>query len=306
MGQGGPQKAPRIGFIGVGMMGHGMARNLATKGFALAILGHRNRQPVEDLLALGAEEARNPAALAQDADIIVLCVTGTPQVEDIVYGAYGLLEAARPDQVVIDCSTSEPDSTARIFADFALRDVPFVDAPLARGPKEAEEGRLNVMVGAETPVLERIRPVLAAFAENIFHVGGPGEGHKLKLINNFFVLGQAALLAEALIAGKRAGVDLEALYRVMSAGGANSNYLRLVMPEAIKGDYGSMQFLLELARKDLRYYTHMTESLGLPGPLGEAVHQAFVQAAALGLGKKMVPSLIEAQEKLTGVKLASG
>ncbi len=295
---------PRIGFIGVGMMGHGMARNLVAKGFPVTVLGHRNRAPVEDLVAAGAAEGANPKDVAERSDVVILCVTGSPQVEAIVYGEAGLLAAARSGLVVMDCSTSEPDSSQRIFADCAARAVTFVDAPLARTPKEAAEGRLNVMVGAEAAVFDRVEPVLRAFAENIFHVGGPGAGHKTKLVNNFIAMGQAAVIAEALVAAEKAGVDLEALYKVVSVGAANSGVFQMVVTGILQGSYEGMRFGLDLARKDLRYYTHLTESLNLPSPLGEAVHQAFVQASALGCGAEMVGGLVKAQERITGETVA--
>lgn len=291
---------PRIGFIGVGMMGHGMAKNLVAKGFATTVLGHRNRTPVEDLVASGAAEGKSPADVAGRSDIVLVCVTGSPQVESIVYGESGLLSAARDDLVVIDCSTSEPVSSERIFGDFLARGVAFVDAPLARTPKEAAEGRLNVMVGAEPQVFARIEPVLQAFAENIFHVGGPGAGHKTKLINNFLAMGQAAMIAEALAAATKAGVDLEAFYKVVSAGGPNSGIFQMLVPAILSGSYEGIRFGLDLARKDVRYYTHMTESLNVPSQLGEAVHQSFVQASALGFGGELVGSLVKAQERITG------
>jgi 3-hydroxyisobutyrate dehydrogenase-like beta-hydroxyacid dehydrogenase len=293
----------KIGFIGVGMMGHGMAKNLVQKGFGTRVLGNRNRKPVDDLVALGAVESRHPADVAAGSDIVFICVTGSPQVEAIVYGDNGLMSGARQGLIVVDCSTSEPDSSARIHKDLASKGTVFVDAPLARTPKEAEEGRLNVMVGAESGAFATIRPAIETFAENIFHVGGPGAGHKTKLINNFIAMGHAALIAEALIAGAKAGVDLENFFKVVSVGGANSGIFQMIVSKALQGDYRGLQFGLSLAQKDLRYYTHMTESLDLPGFLGEAVHQSFVQAAALGFGPKMVGSLIEAQEKVTGVRI---
>ncbi len=293
----------RIGFIGLGMMGRGMARNLVAKGFEATVLGNRNRAPVEDLVGRGARKGRNPADVAARSDIVFLCVTGSPQVEAIVEGPVGLLAGAREGLVVVDCSTSEVESTDRIRAAFAERGTTFVDAPLARTPKEAEEGRLNVMVGADDKTFAAIRPALAAFAENIFHVGGPGAGHRTKLIYNFIAMGHAALIAEALVAGAKSGVDLENFAKVVSGGGANSGIFQLIVPKALAGDFGGLQFGLDLAKKDLRYYTHMTETLGLPSPMGEAVHQAFVQASALGYGGGFVPSLIEAQEKITGVRI---
>ncbi|MBI1942596.1 MAG: NAD(P)-dependent oxidoreductase, partial [Betaproteobacteria bacterium] len=164
----------RIGFIGIGMMGHGMARNLLAKGHPLAFLVHRNRSNIEDLIAGGAQELKTPAQVIAASDVVILCVTGTPQVEANVYGADGLLSACRKGQIVIDCSTAIPESTDRIRADFGRKGVRFVDAPLARTPVQAEQGKLNCMVGADEGALAEIRPVLEKFCENIFHVGGPG------------------------------------------------------------------------------------------------------------------------------------
>jgi 3-hydroxyisobutyrate dehydrogenase-like beta-hydroxyacid dehydrogenase len=290
----------RIGFIGVGMMGHGMASNLVAKGFSTTVLGHRNRKPVEDLVSKGAAEGKDPADVARKSDVVILCVTGSPQVEAVVYGRNGLLAGAREGLIVVDCSTSEPSSSERIHFDLAAKRVPFVDAPLARTPKEAAEGRLNVMVGAEPEIYAKIEPVLKAFAENIFHVGGPGAGHKTKLVNNFIAMSSAAVIAEALVAAQKAGVDVEALFKVVSAGGANSGIFQMIVPSVLAGTYDGLKFGLDLARKDLRYYTHMTEALGLPSLLGEVVHQTFVQASAMGFGAQMVGGLVQAQEQLTG------
>jgi len=295
--------ADKIGFIGLGMMGHGMAKNLVTKGFPLTVLGHKNRKPIESLKSMGATEGTSPADVAAKSDIIFICVIGSPQVEQVVFGQNGLLGAVKPGQIVVDCSTSEPESTARIAEEFSFKKVTFVDAPLARAPKEAEEGKLNVMVGAEPAVFQKIEPALKTFAENIFHVGGSGAGHKLKLVNNFFAMGQAALIAESLVAAKKAGIDLDAFCKVVGAGGANSGIFQMVGLSAVAGTYDGLRFGLDLARKDLRYYTHMTEQLGLPSVLGEAVHQSFVLASALGFGDKLVGSLVQAQEKITGTKV---
>ena len=175
---------PRVGFIGLGMMGHGMAANLLRKGFPLAVKVNRDRSRIADLLAGGARECRTNAEAGRDADFVIICVAGSPQVEDIVFGADGLIGAARPGLTVIDTTTAEPGSTARIREAFSAKAASYVDAPLARTPKEAEEGRLNAMVGADDATFERVKPVLAAFCENIFHVGPPGAGHTLKLVNN--------------------------------------------------------------------------------------------------------------------------
>ncbi len=293
----------RIGFIGVGLMGHGMARNLLQKGFAVTVVGHRNRKPVDDLVAQGAREAKSAAEVARQSDIVWICVSTSPQVEAIVAD---ILTAAPRGLVVIDSSTSEPDSTLKLAEACQARGVTLVDAPLNRTPKEAEEGRLNVMVGADEATFAVIKPALQAIAENIFHVGPVGAGHKIKLLNNFLAMGQAAAIAEALVAGRKLGVDLDQFYKMITAGGVNSGIFQMMVPKSLTGDFTGFQFGIANALKDLRYYTHMTENGGLPSLMGEAVHQSFVQASALGFKDGLIASLIEAQAKVNNLQFATG
>jgi 3-hydroxyisobutyrate dehydrogenase-like beta-hydroxyacid dehydrogenase len=297
----------KIGFIGAsGMMGHGMAKNLRAKGHSVALTVHRNRERVADLLAAGATEAASPSALAASCDIVFICVTGSPQVEAAVTGDNGLLAGAKGRSgtglTIVDCSTSEPDSTTKLRQMCEAAGVRFIDAPLARTPVEAEAGKLNVMVGASDEVFAQLKPVIGAFAENVIHVGGPGAGHTIKLLNNF--IGQAICTApaEAFAVGQRAGVDLRKLVELVSAGAVNSGLFQL-MAKALNGDLTGLKFELDNARKDLRYYTHLAESLNVPSLVGEAVHQSLSVASALGHGKKYVASLIEAQEQLTGARI---
>ena len=295
---------PRIGFIGLGLMGHGMAKNLVTKGFPLTVRAHRNRKPLEDLLAAGAKEVAGNADVARNSDIVFLCVTGAPQVEEIVFGADGLMTAARSGLVVVDTSTSEPGTTAKTREALAAKGVAFVDAPLARTPVEAEQGRLNVMVGADEAMFATLKPVLAAFAENIIHAGPPGHGLVLKLINNFIAQAICTASAEAVATAAKSGLSIRKLHEVISAGAVNSGLFQMVVGRMLEGgDLSGLKFTLANAAKDLRYYTHLTESLMLPSIVGEAVHQSLVTANALGFGDRYVPSLIEAQEKITGVKI---
>lgn len=289
-----------IGFIGLGMMGHGIAKNLLKKGHPLRFKAHRNRSTLQDLLDAGAVEVDTRAALAQ-ADIVILCVTGSPQVEEIVYGADGLLAAARPGLIVVDTSTAEPASSTRIRHDFAAKGTKFIDAPLARTPKEAEEGRLNTMVGAADADFETLRPVFAAFCENIIHVGPPGHGHVLKLVNNMLAMSMAASIAEAMAAAAKAGLSLQKVFDVVSAGGVNSGIFQMMVGRALQGDLTGLKFAIGNAQKDLRYYTHLTETLPTVSFMAEAAHQTFVQAANLGYGDKFIASLLEVQEKVSDV-----
>jgi 3-hydroxyisobutyrate dehydrogenase-like beta-hydroxyacid dehydrogenase len=293
----------RIGFIGAsGLMGHGMAKNLLANGHSLSLTVHRNRERVADLLATGAKQCASGAELAAASEIVFLCVTGSPQVESSLAGAAGLLAGAKRGLVVVDCSTSEPDSTARLRETCAAAGVMLVDAPLARTPIEAEAGKLNVMVGADDETFARLEPVLKAFAENVFHVGGPGAGHIIKLLNNFIAQAICTATAEAFAVGQRAGVDPKKLVDIVSKGAVNSGLFQM-MAKTLDGDLGALRFELDNARKDVRYYTHLAEGLAIPTVMGEAVHQSLVLASALGHGKKFVPSLVEAQEQLTGAKL---
>jgi 3-hydroxyisobutyrate dehydrogenase-like beta-hydroxyacid dehydrogenase len=293
----------RIGFIGAsGLMGHGMAKNLLARGHGLRLTVHRQRERVADLLQAGAVEVDGAAALARDSDIVFICVTGSPQVETVVLGEGGLLAGAAPGLLVVDCSTSEPGSTTRLRERCAASGVAFVDAPLARTPAEAEAGRLNVMVGAEADVFARLEPVLRCFAENVFHVGGPGAGHTVKLLNNFIGQAICTATAEAFAVGQRAGVDLHKLVELLSAGPVNSGLFQ-AMAKSLTGDLAGIRFGLDNARKDLRYYTHLAEELAVPSVMGEAVHQSLTLASALGHGGKFVPSLVEAQEQLSGARI---
>jgi len=292
-----------IGFIGAsGLMGHGMARNLLAKGHALGLTVHRNRERVADLIGAGAVERATAAELARTSEIVFLCVTGSPQVESSLTGKDGLLAGARRGLVIVDCSTSEPDSTARLRTLSAEAGALLVDAPLARTPVEAEAGKLNVMVGADAETFARLEPVLHAFAENVFHVGGPGAGHIVKLLNNFIAQAICTATAEAFAVGQRAGIDPKKLVDIVSKGAVNSGLFQM-MAKTLDGDLGALRFELDNARKDVRYYTHLAEGLAIPTVVGEAVHQSLVLASALGHGKKFVPSLVEAQEQITGAKL---
>jgi 3-hydroxyisobutyrate dehydrogenase-like beta-hydroxyacid dehydrogenase len=295
---------PRIGFIGLGLMGHGMAKNLVTKGFPLTVRVHRNRQPLADLLAAGAREVATNADVARQSDIVFLCVTGAPQVEEVVFGPDGIASAARKGLIVVDTSTSEPATTTKTREALAAHGVRFVDAPLARTPVEAEQGRLNTMVGADDATFAELKPVLAAFCENVFHVGPPGHGHMVKLINNFVAQAICTATAEACAAAAKSGVSIRKLHEVISAGAVNSGLFQMMVGRMLDGgDLTGLKFTLANAMKDLRYYTHFAESLPVPAIVGEAVHQSLVTANLLGFGDKFVPSLIEAQEKLAGVAI---
>lgn len=296
-------KNMRVGLIGAGMMGHGIGKNIVEKGYPLAVLGHRNRQPVEDLVARGATEAKSPRELAASCDLVITVVTGSPQMEELVFGENGMLAGIRAGLILADATTADPNSTARIAQAIAAKGGRFVDIPLTRTPKEAEAGKLGVMTGGDAATLAEIRPVLECFADAIVHAGDVGAAHKLKLVNNFIALGTAALICEALCAAAKAGIDLKALNDIVSAGGANSVMFQRLMGLALHDDASALQFVIGNAQKDLRYYNGMAEMLPSTAFIGEAVHQTFIMAATTGHRDDFVPHLMDALGKINGVRV---
>jgi 3-hydroxyisobutyrate dehydrogenase-like beta-hydroxyacid dehydrogenase len=293
-----------VGLIGAGLMGHGIGKNIVTKGFALSVTAHKSRANVESLLSLGAAEAATPAGLAAVCDLVILCVTGTPQVEEAVYGANGLASAARAGLIIADCSTAEPHSTVKIASDLAAKGVHFLDTPMTRTPKEAEAGKLGLMVGGDEKIVTQIRPVLDCFADTIIHAGPVGAGHQLKLVNNFLSISHAAIAAEAITAAAKAGVSMQALHDIVVSGGANSVMFERLIKVPLHNDDSAAKFAIKNARKDMRYYTNMTELLPVASFLAEQVHQLLVLADNMGYGERFVPRLIDAMMQMNGIPKA--
>ena len=293
----------KVGLIGAGLMGHGIGKNIVTKGYELTVLAHRNRAPIDDLIAKGAKEGKTARAIAEASDVVFLCVTGSPQVEDTIFRKDGLLEGIRPGMVIADCSTAEPSSTVKVAEAIAAKGAHFVDTPLVRTPKEAEEGKLGLMTGGDEKVLKDIRPILDCFADTIIHAGPVGAGHTLKLINNFIAIGTAAVVAEGISAGLKAKVDMKALNDIVMAGGARSVMFERIIKVPLNDDDTAAKFAIDNARKDLRYYTNMTETMPLSSYVAEAVHQTLVLAAAQGYGPKYVPRLVNLICQLNGIKI---
>ena len=292
----------RVGVAGTGLMGRGMAKNILSAGYPLSVVAHRSRAPIDELVSRGATELHSYGELAAASNVVLVCVTGTPEVESIVYQRGGLLDGAHDGLIVVDCSTSEPSSSERVAGDLRERGAAFVDAPLARTPADAEAGRLNTMVGASREDFEHVRPLLEVCCENIFHMGPVGAGHKTKLIYNFITMGYAALISEALCACAATEVDLERFSDVVSAGGANSGIFQLIVPKAIEhGDCSGLEFSLANAEKDLRYYNRMADTVPLSGILGRTVQHALIQGLNLGYANGLVGDLLHVQEKLNGI-----
>jgi len=292
----------RIGFAGVGLMGQGMAKNIVEKGWPLTVLGHRNREPVEDLKRRGAAEATTAKALAEASDIVILCVTGSPQVESLVNGPEGLAAAGK-ELVIVDCSTSEPSSTTRLAAALAPKGITFIDAPLSRTPKDAQEGTLDVMVGGEDGVVARVHPVLSAFGRRVVHTGPVGSGHTMKLLNNFVSMGYAALYSEALALGAKAGITPKVFDGVIRGGRMDCPFYQTFFQYVLERDRNAHKFTIANAFKDMSYLAAAANAVGLANPVGAAVRNAFAQAAGAGRGQDYVPMLSDFIAASNGVSL---
>jgi 3-hydroxyisobutyrate dehydrogenase-like beta-hydroxyacid dehydrogenase len=292
----------RIGFVGVGLMGHGMAKNVVEKGFPLTVIAHRNRAPVEDLLSRGAKEARSLRELAEASDTIVLCVTGSPEVEAVLAGPDGLLSTGRK-LTVIDCSTSDPSSTVRLAAELGPRGITLVDAPLSRTPADAAAGTLDVMAAGDDVLFARIEPVLKTFAGRIVRTGPVGSAHTMKLLNNFVAMGYASLYSEALALGAKAGITPAVFDAVIRNGRMDSLFYQTFFKWVLERDRNAHRFAIRNALKDMTYLAAFANAAGVANPLGAAVRNGFAVAVATGHGDDYVPMLSDVVAGLNGVSL---
>lgn len=284
---------PRVGVIGVGLMGHGIARNIVEKGWPMAFLDHPGNQPAEDLLAAGAEKFATAAEMARVVDVLVLCVTGTPQVEDVLTGSGAVLGAIRPGTIIVDCSTAIPASTERLAGLVAGAGGKFLDAAMTRTPKEAEEGRLNLLIGGERETYEALEPLLAAFSENRFYAGPAGSGHKLKLLHNFVSLGMTTLLGEAAACAATGGIPAEVFFDCLKRGGGYGAALDRMGPFILHEDVSAMKFSNANGRKDLTYYNQMASDLGAQKNVASGVLQALDWLNDKGFGDNYIPEQVK-------------
>lgn len=272
-------KEEQIGFVGVGLMGHGMARNLLGAGYSVTVIAHRNREPVEDLVGRGAIEAGSLEELARSSSVVHICAPGSPQVEGIVEA---LLPGLKPGAVVVDCSTSDPTSTMALAAMLEKRGVHMADAPLGGTPVQAEAGQLSTMVGASDEVFRRLEPVFGAWARAVVHLGPSGSGHKMKLLNNFLSLGYAALYSEALALSEKVGITTQQFDSVLRGSRMDCGFYQTFMGYAVEGNRDSHKFTLTNALKDMRYLEAMADSVSLANPIGNAVKNSLALACAAG------------------------
>jgi 3-hydroxyisobutyrate dehydrogenase-like beta-hydroxyacid dehydrogenase len=280
----------KIGMVGIGLMGHGIAINLQKHGHSLGLFEHPGNQPLDGLLAGGAKTYSSLPALAADADLIITVLTGSPQVEAVVGGPGGLLEGAKPGTVFIDCSTALPESTKGVAQKVVAAKCRWLDAPMTRTPKEAAEGRLNLLVGGDAALLGEVMPVLKCFAENVLHAGGVSAGHSMKLLHNYVSIGMVALLAEAAACSTRSGVSPEVFVDVLAKGGGGGIALERIKPFLLAGDVSGFRFSLANARKDMGYYGDMVSQAHAAHTLADAVI-ATLEAGLKGKPDGFMPDL---------------
>ena len=285
-------KKPTVGLIGVGLMGHGIARNVAGKGYALVVLEHPGNQPLTELLGLGATTAQTPAALARQCDVIILCVTGSPQVEAVLTGDNGVLSAIKPGAVVIDCSTAVPASTVRMAQAVQAAGGQFIDAPMTKTSKAAHDGTLNLLVGGDAAVLAQVQPVLATFTEKVTHVGALGDGHRMKLLHNFVSVGQMTLLAEATACARKEGMNMQAFYDVLAGGGGAGVALDRFKSFILADDPSGIAFSISNAAKDLGYYAQMAHDAKAASKVADAAAATLKGQVDAGHGDAMLAETI--------------
>lgn len=291
---------PRIGFIGAGYMGEGMATNLVRKGFPLTVMAHRNRAPIERLKKRGAAEAKTPAEVMAASDIVILCLPGSTVVEPVIKGKGGLLEAARAGAIVIDASTSEPRSTVALTRELKRRRMILVDAPVTRGPKAAMAGKLCSIIGADAATFKRVKPVISAYSEKLYHVGPVGRGHVVKLLNNTMTIANLVASAETLVAAKRLGVDIKLLAELVAGSFAQSRTFAAMAGWVLKPETLTDPSAVSTALKDVSYYDEMAREAGMSPRIAAAARLLLGELTAQGLGDATQLELIAAIARRAG------
>jgi 3-hydroxyisobutyrate dehydrogenase len=288
----------KLGLIGLGIMGKPMAINLLKAGFEVTVY-NRSRAPVELLTAQGAKAASSPKEVAANSDVVITIVTDSPDVEEVVLGANGVMEGMRPGGIVVDMSTISPAVTRRIAAELRKNRVMMLDAPVSGGDKGAREATLTIMVGGPKEAFDVCLPVFQALGKKVTHMGDNGAGQLTKLTNQILVCVNMMGVCEALVFAKKAGLNVEAVIDSLSAGAASSWSLINLGPRAAKGDFAP-GFKIKLLQKDLRHTLASAEELKLALPAVSLVHQLYNSLEADGRGEEGTQALIRVLERLSG------
>jgi 3-hydroxyisobutyrate dehydrogenase-like beta-hydroxyacid dehydrogenase len=281
----------RIGFVGAGLMGRGMALHLLRAAHPLTVFVHRRRDGIGELVAQGARETDSLREIAETSDAVVMCVSNADTVRAVIEG---MLPNLRRGQLVIDATTSHPKTTWQVAGALAEKGVRYADAPVTGGPVESSAGRLASLVGCDDGDFERVRGIVSCYSKVVYRIGAVGAGHRAKLLNNFVTQGTAVLLAEAYRRARDDGVDWKALYSVMESGAARSGTLEKMVKPALDGDFDGSRFSLRNALKDCSYFCELAEeSPRGPSPLANQVRDALRKAVDAGYGDRYVGALLD-------------
>lgn len=290
-----------IGFIGLGIMGKPMARNLLKAGFPLTVYSRRHSS-IEELIADGAAGARSPREVAALSDVIITIVTDTPDVRQVVLGENGVLSGIRPGATIIDMSTISPSATREIAAAVREKGADFLDAPVSGGEGGAIAGTLSIMVGGQEETFTASLSILQAMGKNIIHVGGTGAGQLTKLCNQIAVAVTNLAMSEALIFGAKAGIDLEKMHKAISGGAAGSWQLSNLAPRIFQRDFAP-GFMVKLQQKDLRLVSQEADQMHLALPATSLVHSLFNALESTGASDEGTQALVKVLETLAGVEV---
>jgi 3-hydroxyisobutyrate dehydrogenase len=291
----------KIGFIGLGIMGQGMAHNLLKAGFPLTVW-NRTASKADALVEAGARLGRDPADVAAQSDIIIICVSDTPDVEAVIQGEEGVLKGVKAGSLVIDCSTISPIATRKLAEQLAEAGVAMLDAPVSGGSEGAVRGTLSIMVGGETQDFERAQPVFEAIGKKITHVGPSGAGQTVKLVNQILVVGNCLAMCEALLFAQAGGVDTAKALEAVAAGAAGSWMLSNRGPQILQRDWRP-GFTIDLQQKDVRLILDAAAELGVPLPSTALIFQLYRTLQAQGLGSEGNHALVKALENLAGFEI---
>jgi 3-hydroxyisobutyrate dehydrogenase len=290
-----------IGFIGLGIMGMPMARNLIRAGFEVTVY-NRTASRADKLAGEGARKADSAVELAGTSSVVIIIVSDTPDVESIILGEYGIIDSIKGNSVIIDMSTISPDVTRELALRLWEKNVHMLDAPVSGGEQGAIDGTLSIMVGGDSEVLERCRPVLETMGKDIVHVGTNGMGQTVKLINQILVAGTLNSVVEALVFAQKQGVDLSRAIEAVKGGAAGSWQLTNLAPCIIRRDFRP-GFMVDLMQKDLRLVMEAAESMSIPLPVTSLIHKMFLSLRSSGEGKSGTQALVKVLEGLSGIEV---
>ena len=284
---------PKIGFIGLGLMGGAMVGRLQDKGYDLTVIANRNRTHVDAAVARGATEVTSAKAVAEASDIVMLCMDTSDNVEARMRGPEGVIAGLKPGAVVIDFGTSLPASTKALGAEVAAAGGTMLDCPIGRTPMHAKDGLLNLMGSGDKPAFDKVKPVLDDLGENVFHLGPLGTGHTIKLINNFYAQACANAMAESYAIADVMGVDRQAVYDVMSAGPLKSGMMGFITAYALEGNDQNLAFSIKNAAKDVGYYAQMCADAGVQSMMSGSTLDSLSASIDAGRAEEMVPRQVD-------------